>query len=228
MNYTFRTARFAALIQQDISHCPGIAISEGKECCPLLSNALELSVNLRLVRKTFSNRAVKSKKKRPLNLTQSSPFSPRLPSAQVFASSVFFHRRLLRPQKQVPHLSPIFNLLPHHPHFHCTVSFQSSFLPSFHTIPQSSPPMPLYPPSFNPPPEPLPPIDVSSPDSTRTSFLTTDYDSTLPLVRARFPNIDPLYITKIFRGTIHPEGLIWLDVDRQDASPPDFSDLAHL
>ena len=89
--------------------------------------------------------------------------------------------------------------------------------------------MPLYPPiPYSEPNQPLPPIDVSSPDANRSSFLTTDYDSTVPLVRARFPNIDPLYITKIFRGTIHPEGLIWLDVDRQDASPPDFSDLAHL
>ncbi|KAF6225396.1 hypothetical protein HO173_012780 [Letharia columbiana] len=81
--------------------------------------------------------------------------------------------------------------------------------------------MPLYPPiPYSEPNEPLPPIDVSSTDANRSSFLTTDYDSTIPLIRARFPNIDPLYFTKIFRGTIHPEGLIWLDVDRQDASPP--------
>ncbi|MCJ1456345.1 hypothetical protein MMC28_006706 [Mycoblastus sanguinarius] len=89
--------------------------------------------------------------------------------------------------------------------------------------------MPNFPPiPYSEPTAPLPPIDVSCPDTGRSSFLATDYDTTLPLIRARFPNIDPLYLTKIFRGTIHPEGLIWLDVDRQDASPPDFSDLAHL
>ncbi|KAL8728595.1 MAG: hypothetical protein Q9181_005303 [Wetmoreana brouardii] len=71
-------------------------------------------------------------------------------------------------------------------------------------------------------------IDVSSPDDSRSSFRTTDYDSTLPIIRARFPNIDPLYFMKIFRGTIRPEGLVWLDVDRQDATPPDFYNLAHL
>lgn len=71
-------------------------------------------------------------------------------------------------------------------------------------------------------------IDVSSPDDSRTAFRTTNFDAALPYIRARFPNIDPLYLTKIFRGTITPEGLIWLDVDREDASPPDFSNLAHL
>ncbi|CAF9905432.1 MAG: hypothetical protein ALECFALPRED_000612 [Alectoria fallacina] len=88
--------------------------------------------------------------------------------------------------------------------------------------------MPLYPPLYTNPPPPLPDIDVSNPDAHRAAFHHTDYDSTLPLIRARFPNIDPVYIAKIYRGTIHPEGLIWLDVDRQDASPPNFSDLAHL
>ena len=71
-------------------------------------------------------------------------------------------------------------------------------------------------------------IDVSSPDESRNSFRTTDYNATLPLIRSRFPNIDPVYITKIYRGTIHPAGLVWLDVDRQDATPPDFENLAHL
>lgn len=71
-------------------------------------------------------------------------------------------------------------------------------------------------------------IDVSSPEDSRSSFRTTDYSSTLPLIRARFPNIDPVYITKIFRGTIHAAGLVWLDVDRQDATPPDFENFAHL
>lgn len=89
--------------------------------------------------------------------------------------------------------------------------------------------MPNFPPlPYSQPVESLPPIDLSSPDAGRSSFRTTDYDATLPLIRARFPNIDPLYLTKIYRGTIHPEGLIWLDVDRQDASPPDFTDLGHM
>lgn len=71
-------------------------------------------------------------------------------------------------------------------------------------------------------------IDLSSPDDSRTSFRTTDYDSVFPLIRSRFPNIDPVYITKIYRGTIHATGLVWLDVDRQDATPSDFENLAHL
>lgn len=89
--------------------------------------------------------------------------------------------------------------------------------------------MSLYPPmpTLGQPIAP-PPIDTSSPDDSRTSFRDTDYDAAVPLIRARFPNIDPLYITKIFRGTVRAEGLIWLDVDREDASPPDFPDLAHL
>ena len=73
-----------------------------------------------------------------------------------------------------------------------------------------------------------PPIDVSSPEDFRVSFRTTDFDSTVSLIRARFPNIDPLYLTKIFRGTVKATGLIWLDVDRQDTSPLDFSDFEHL
>ena len=90
--------------------------------------------------------------------------------------------------------------------------------------------MPLYPPIpyTSERVDPLPPIDVSSPDDARSSVPNTDFESALPLIRARFPNIDPLYLTKIFRGTIQPEGLIWLDVDREDASPPDFNNLAHL
>ena len=90
--------------------------------------------------------------------------------------------------------------------------------------------MPNYPPIPYSPEEaePLPPIDTSNPDDARTGFLNTNYEATLPSIRARFPNIDPLYITKIFRGTINPEGLIWMDVDREDASPPDFPDLAHM
>ena len=71
-------------------------------------------------------------------------------------------------------------------------------------------------------------IDTSSPDDARSSFLTTNYNAVLPTIRARFPNIDPLYMTKIFRGTIRPEGLVWLDVNREDATPADFSDLAHM
>ncbi|MCJ1280136.1 hypothetical protein MMC21_007963 [Puttea exsequens] len=82
-------------------------------------------------------------------------------------------------------------------------------------------------PSHFAPPDP-PPIDVSSPDSPRTSFQNTNYDSALPLIQARFPNVDPLYFTKIFRGTIQPVGLIWLDVDREYAAPADFLDIAHL
>jgi len=89
--------------------------------------------------------------------------------------------------------------------------------------------MPIHPPTpYSTEPVPLPPIDVSSPDDARSSFPHTDFPTALPLIRARFPNIDPLYLTKIFRGTIRPEGLIWLDVDREDASPPDFPNLAHL
>ncbi|KAL8734669.1 MAG: hypothetical protein Q9166_001325 [cf. Caloplaca sp. 2 TL-2023] len=74
----------------------------------------------------------------------------------------------------------------------------------------------------------LPPIDVSSPEEARVSFRSTDLDAVLPFIRARFPNIEPLYLTKIFRGTIGSTGLIWLDIDRQEASGLDFSDLAHL
>lgn len=73
-----------------------------------------------------------------------------------------------------------------------------------------------------------PPIDLSSADHSRTSFRTTDFDSILPVVRARYPLVDLVYITKIFRGTIGPNGLIWLDIDRQDTSPLEFSDIAHL
>ncbi|KAI4099477.1 MAG: hypothetical protein L6R37_005978 [Teloschistes peruensis] len=71
-------------------------------------------------------------------------------------------------------------------------------------------------------------IDTSSPDDIRTSFRTTDYDSLIPQIRARYPHIDPLYFTKTFRGTITAPGLVWFDVDRQDATPPDFINLAHL
>ncbi|KAL8687269.1 MAG: hypothetical protein Q9218_006508 [Villophora microphyllina] len=71
-------------------------------------------------------------------------------------------------------------------------------------------------------------IDTSSPEDSRASFRTTDYDSLVPHIHARFPHIDPLYILKTFRGTITAEGLVWFDVDRQDATPPDFINLAHL
>ncbi|KAI4140037.1 MAG: hypothetical protein L6R39_005989 [Caloplaca ligustica] len=79
-------------------------------------------------------------------------------------------------------------------------------------------------------PSPVDPsdIDVSSPEDFRTSFRSTDLESALPLIRARFPNIDTLYLIKIFRGTVGPTGLIWLDIGRQDTSPLDFSDIAHL
>lgn len=72
------------------------------------------------------------------------------------------------------------------------------------------------------------PIDTSSPEESRSSFRTTDYDTALPIIRARFPEVDPLYLTKIFRGTITPEGLVWLDVNREDATPADFPTLSHL
>jgi len=92
--------------------------------------------------------------------------------------------------------------------------------------------MPSYPPMprLHHLAEPIdpPPIDLSSPDNSRTSFRTTDFDSILPVIRARFPTIDLVYLVKIFRGTIGPNGLIWLDIDRQDTSGLEFSDLAHL
>ncbi|KAL8774472.1 MAG: hypothetical protein Q9209_000845 [Squamulea sp. 1 TL-2023] len=74
----------------------------------------------------------------------------------------------------------------------------------------------------------IPPIDTSSPEDHRVSFRTSSLQQSLPLIRTRFPNIEPLYLTKIFRGTIGSIGLIWLDIGRQDTSPLDFSDLAHL
>ncbi|KAL8718492.1 MAG: hypothetical protein Q9225_004378 [Loekoesia sp. 1 TL-2023] len=78
--------------------------------------------------------------------------------------------------------------------------------------------------------EPIVPsdIDVSAPEDHRTSFRSTNLESVLPIINTRFPNIEPLYLTKIFRGTIGPTGLIWLDIGRQDTSPLDFSDIAHL
>lgn len=87
----------------------------------------------------------------------------------------------------------------------------------------SYPPMPRLAESLDPPP-----IDTSSPEDHRSSFRTTDFNSTLPLIHDRFSNIELVYLTKIFRGTIGANGLIWLDVGRQDVSPLDFSDLAHL
>lgn len=90
-------------------------------------------------------------------------------------------------------------------------------MPNFPPIPYSSEPSVDY-----------PPIDTSSPDDQRVSFRGTDYESILPHIRSRYPNIDPLYLTKIFRGTIRSEGLVWLDVDREDATPPDFRNLGHL
>ncbi|KAI4223772.1 MAG: hypothetical protein L6R36_005172 [Xanthoria steineri] len=74
----------------------------------------------------------------------------------------------------------------------------------------------------------IPPIDTSSPEDHRISFRSTSLQSTIPAINARFPAIEPLYFTKIFRGTIGAIGLIWLDIGRQDTSPLDFSDLAHL
>ncbi|KAI4244944.1 MAG: hypothetical protein LQ352_006680 [Teloschistes flavicans] len=71
-------------------------------------------------------------------------------------------------------------------------------------------------------------IDTSSPDETRTSFRGTDFDSLIPHIHARYPHIDPLYFTKLFRGTITAPGLVWFDVDRQDVTPTDFINLAHL
>ena len=71
-------------------------------------------------------------------------------------------------------------------------------------------------------------IDVTDPEDVRVSFRTTDYDRAYEIVHARFPEVDPLYLTKIFRGTIGAEGLVWLDVGRQDVTPEDFTSLAHL
>ena len=71
-------------------------------------------------------------------------------------------------------------------------------------------------------------IDVTDPDEVRVSFRTTDYDAASSIVHARFPEVDPLYVTKIFRGSIRAEGLVWLDVGRQDVTPDDFTSLAHL
>lgn len=71
-------------------------------------------------------------------------------------------------------------------------------------------------------------IDVTNPEDVRVSFRTTDYDRAFDIVHARFPEVDPLYITKIFRGTIGAEGLVWLDIGRQDVTPEDFTGLAHL
>lgn len=83
--------------------------------------------------------------------------------------------------------------------------------------------------------EPTPPIsadpayiDVTNPEDVRVSFRTTEYDSAFDIVHTRFPEVDPLYLTKIFRGTIGAEGLVWLDVGRQDVTPQDFTSLAHL
>ena len=74
----------------------------------------------------------------------------------------------------------------------------------------------------------IPPIDTSSPEDHRISFRNTSLAAVRPYINDRFPAIEPLYLTKIFRGTIGAIGLIWLDVGRQDTSPLDFSDLAHL
>ena len=71
-------------------------------------------------------------------------------------------------------------------------------------------------------------VEVTDPDDVRVSFRTPDYDRAREIVHARFPEVDPLYLTKIFRGTIRAEGLVWLDVGRQDVTPEDFTSLAHL
>ncbi|KAL9016273.1 MAG: hypothetical protein Q9185_006369 [Variospora sp. 1 TL-2023] len=106
---------------------------------------------------------------------------------------------------------------PGHHHHHPSSSFSSS------SYPPLSPPPPSIDTNNNPSV-----IDTSSPEDSRVSFRRTSLDATLPYLRARFPFVDPLYLTKIFRGTIGAIGLIWLDAGRQDASPLDFSDLAHM
>ena len=75
---------------------------------------------------------------------------------------------------------------------------------------------------------PFPEIDTTDPESTRSSFRSTSYDDILPSLRARFPNVGVPYFLKIFRGTIRPIGLIWLDVGMEDAPPADFHNLAHM
>ncbi len=71
-------------------------------------------------------------------------------------------------------------------------------------------------------------IDTSAPEDSRASFRSTSLSAILPAIQDRFPSIDPLYLTKTFRGTIGPTGLIWFDIGRQDTSPLDFSDFQHL
>ena len=66
------------------------------------------------------------------------------------------------------------------------------------------------------------------PDPTRASFPNATISAALPQIKARFPNVAPLYFTKIFRGTITAPGLVWLDVDREVATPDDFPDLPYL
>ncbi|KAI4117129.1 MAG: hypothetical protein LQ345_002577 [Seirophora villosa] len=101
--------------------------------------------------------------------------------------------------------------------------------PTTAPLPPQQQQQPPYPP-LSPPPSSINPsvIDTSSHEDARVSFRTTSLDATIPVLRARFPFVDPLYLTKIFRGTIGAIGLIWLDAGRQDASPLDFSDLPHL
>ncbi|KAL8920033.1 MAG: hypothetical protein Q9208_006488 [Pyrenodesmia sp. 3 TL-2023] len=71
-------------------------------------------------------------------------------------------------------------------------------------------------------------IDTSAPEDSRASFRTTSLTALFPALQARFPSIDPLYLTKTFRGTLGPTGLIWFDIGRQDTSPLDFSDFPHM
>ncbi|KAI4217432.1 MAG: hypothetical protein LQ351_000027 [Letrouitia transgressa] len=69
---------------------------------------------------------------------------------------------------------------------------------------------------------------TETPDTIRSSFLSTVYDGAVSHIQQRYPHIGTLYFTKIFRGTLFPPGLVWLDVDRQDTSPPDHESLPHL
>ena len=66
------------------------------------------------------------------------------------------------------------------------------------------------------------------PDADRVSFRRTDFQSVVPSIESRFPYVQLLYLTKIFRGTITPRGLVWLDHDREDATPAESQDLSHL
>ena len=70
--------------------------------------------------------------------------------------------------------------------------------------------------------------DQDDPDYPRSSFLHTTYARALPIITERYPNIGVVYLIKIFRGTIHPSALVWMDVDREMATPEESSDISHL